>query len=1403
MMVDKTDNLRQAYLNLRIGTDEDCDKVWVKKLKNILQSDIHSKPLGCKVDDTHIRIGEVHLGAFFEAQILFSHRYWVNRFADWLTERIIEKNKAPKLQKKNIVLVGYETYVEPVLYKISRNLDSHIDKKSGHSAKYLIFEEKKYIQAERTTEKCRFRYIDELDKDALKDTLIVYICGISSTLTTFNRMIKELMDYFKIENDSLLSHEAFSIIQVLPKNHNNSSYEFKDSHPIKWKRDENHINIIERDFLEKDENNKTDRDLVKKQASHIRHIQTEYLADVYCEWQNAYDCKWCYPEKASDERPIIATSETSVIPTQMIRGYCDNKVPEVNGAGKENKTEDKKSQPNKINFFAKRGNAYKYKKYLYYDHIDRDGHHYQYYIRTGHLFRKIFNDYINNDDKGELKEVCNDIKAAIGGDDIHKFVNVIVSPRHFSDEMFPQAVNELVFDNKAHVISLDIKKEYRSNFNTKYSNFAYFLEQVKTTNGKIKFYFVDDQIISGATFYRAKSLVTSLMKENNVNETANGQAPNSQDNSLEIFAGVIVLVNRMSDSSKCDYIPDINRFCSFIDIAIPSIRSYGDSCPICKLNQDAKEYQRTSALCSTARHWAQRQQRHCLKSLSEAKARQQRNENKDTQQPNPTDDDLIERHFNRLAIENILWQGYRRNNTYVKGIGKYDNKNDVLGFFVDVVNDNTYYKSIDLIVSFIKAISRAFIYYKENAKKAALKILISLIEYVSNDDFGKAIEIEDKAIEPIVFDSGYEKYTLLVTLINALASIDSTYMLDIDRIIKMYNCVLDWQTQSTIIVYDKHSKTERYGGNVCSFIDSGREYFIWKVSNKKFKTESFYSIILNAYKRIICGISGEQKLERFIESVGNYNTPLYRKDKRIEHKGAADTEFTKRELYDLTLFKAIMLESIKDDKTDVKDKIADIIEKYKSLSKELINKTEDKGAKINIIKFYYYDRDFGDNLIELTDEERTEPVDFADILQIKKDDPCRKNKNLEIKSVLSCNGFYNEDNRWIICLRHYESSCFDDNAPQLDTKAVYLVFDFSVDKDDADYKAIFKQIKTIRNVLRYRYLLTSIIDRDGHTGAIKSAIQAKKAQELLDSGKTIMHGGNEDFLQIADITYREIERNYKLHLSDEIVPYDFVQICDMANSMMDMFISYANTVLIRKEYFKITPHNYEEPFLCSVQRLNDCSDKKRGEIATSLIREYVKEIANPQSEYLKHIAHNWHRQDISINDNMPIKLLFKMDGKEIGVDKITSFSDNIKLLPNMLKVLDSYKACIFIVAVIDLLLRNAVKHGQWDNGTLFVELCLSTKGGYDNDFELSMKNKKRSSPHVANKDSITWRFLGAYIDGLNNSSSNSNKYSFTKPIGKPTEDDCFTATMSCEFSSDLPSNVCALLDSWSTNQNNS
>lgn len=144
-------------------------------------------------------------------------------------------------------------------------------------------------------------------------------------------MKKEESLGFKGDNECV----NYSIIQVLPNNYDKEDgkrfFELDDEKRIEWRR-ENGTNKINRLFEK------------------IVTISAEFLAEVYCEWQTARKCKWCYPEVPLEERPIIETSETSVIPTQLIQEHRNERAD--NNSDKRKK-EQRSAYEKSLNFFEK------------------------------------------------------------------------------------------------------------------------------------------------------------------------------------------------------------------------------------------------------------------------------------------------------------------------------------------------------------------------------------------------------------------------------------------------------------------------------------------------------------------------------------------------------------------------------------------------------------------------------------------------------------------------------------------------------------------------------------------------------------------------------------------------------------------------------------------------------------------------------------------------------------------------------------------------------------------------------------------------------------------------------------------------------------------------------------------
>lgn len=884
-------------------------------------------------------------------------------------------------------------------------------------------------------------------------------------------------------------------------------------------------------------------------------IDVSYIVDVKCGWHKALDCELCYPYDVLKEKPIIQTSETSVVPIQRI---LLNKNIEGKKQGGKNKKNIDNNMPKvkSIDFFEKdeKGN-YLFKDYLYQGHTVRGEHHFQYYIRTNHLFADIISNNIPvciNQSKKKFdalkefenycKQAKNNIQAQLKPLDCNfdDVVHIIISPSHFSSKMFCNAINKYVFDFKAHVISFDPLKEYRSSFETKYSNYAYFSEQIKEMcmekakiSRRLFFYFVDDQIITGSNFYRITSLVKNLF---------NSKENNNSDNSLKVFEkwnGVFVVVNRNSNSTKYDYVDNIAFYYSLFDIAVPSVRSYADSCPMCKMRADAQMNAEKSILDCNAYHWIEKMSWLKLNTLSETKY----NDIKIKKKNKKSYEELKDRKFRRFYCENE----FHKNLSLHRNC---ENIQDILIRVIKNILDKNNQLQCEYLISCIKAISRPFIYYREDVKQPVLRILIGLTEgLLENKSKLKDLpgtlllyKYDKNQYIDVEFRKKEEVYILLEILINCLASIDSNYLLK----------------------YDENGNNINEVCKIAELLDFVKTIF-GSDSNKvltfnpinlddNYKYHSFYMTLLNAIKRIILGISGKYKSEKLEQIL-----LMAEKNKIVQdYLKTHNEKNVKTSIFDLNLVQAIFLENSVDsiDKESFRKEFENeynLIEKYK----KIVNKICPDSKSISM-QFLYYDEEMlGCEKFEvfIIDEE-AQLQTIEEILVSNRQKESDNNIDpLAINADLKSIGYHFNGNKFLIKLHGYIEKDIEDerNDVKKSEKEVYLLIEFSEKVGD-----IKQRLSYIRDILKYRHALTSEIRSDIDSGAIKSAVQAAASKRFLHSKTLSDHGGVKDWETLMLIISKDIVGTTK-----DIRQKGY----ELLNVLMNEIISLGATYEILCEYF--------------------------------------------------------------------------------------------------------------------------------------------------------------------------------------------------------------------------------------------
>lgn len=491
-----------------------------KNVRQTLEADIQKYSLGCKINDTHMRIGsKLHITSFFEAELLFHNNYYISRFAELILKRL------PVDDSRKTILVGYETYSELLLYKIVTKLQGRC-RNDGKSCQvsYMIYEQRTGGT---------FRYMDDECLDGPEELQFAIIIPINSTLTTHNKVRSALAE--ELEEKGIMGGDSLKVIANYALILVRSSAENK--------RDE-----LEEKFWD-EIGGKTIRTSLIPQGE----PDVEYFVCVNTKWYSPLKCPVCFPKKYVDEKPLIETDRASIVPVQML------------GMTEPDPISHKKKEIDRDNL--KRVKALK--SSLIYKHVIRNGNHYLYYFCLEKYFiqeQQGIKEWLKSERK-KRKEIPNGI-----------VYDIIVSPLHYSNAGFLAEVNHYLFDDAALVLNFEVEKEFRENVKTKYSNIIglyYNLLQIGR-KAKIHFHFVDDTIVSAKTFTRARTLFQSLIRP--INDDVTVEVFSDVVVLLNRMSSDSI-ASLMGGTAK----ERPEHFHAYVSLNISSMRNHEDACTECKL----------------------------------------------------------------------------------------------------------------------------------------------------------------------------------------------------------------------------------------------------------------------------------------------------------------------------------------------------------------------------------------------------------------------------------------------------------------------------------------------------------------------------------------------------------------------------------------------------------------------------------------------------------------------------------------------------------------------------------------------------------------------------------------------------------------------------------------------------
>lgn len=552
---------------LSVSADS-SETIFEQKVRLMAENELDGTSTGYKLYNTHMRLGsKVHIESFYEMSFLFYRTSIANRIAFLILKDIQENNYSKlDLRKDAIIFYGYASYSKAILTSLTEILRfsrvGNYKKKVGFASyQHDLQSDSNEVQMYFGLESDYLGKVDEKNNLKLKYPIkVVQIVPISSTLTTFGKMWGEFCRHLKDgkENNCVKIHRNYTVFWVVDQGSNKPAVEPSD---------------IEQKYWESVKEKRIETTFSVLKTGGCCHVKYFIASPVV--WHNPLKCKLCFPENVIEEIPLVETDQTSTIPTQQIRYKTIKKV--INPKAKEFKEQ--------IIRLSKLSDC------IIHGHIVRRQNHYQYYIDTQRYFYNV-------------KDLVKDWLEGIRNDNEEfqsqtPMLHIIFSPEHNTNVGFAQYVNTYYFNGLAEIVSINVDKEYRSNFVCEHAALMKTIEylhksEYADSSSPVHFYFADDTIITGETLEKANSFLHSLLP-----------LESQEMYHANLFEKIFLLVDRLSNDTKRMYVENIDKnFNAFVHIDVSNIRTQGDSCVGCKLEQNTKKMFKRSATRSQTEHWA-------------------------------------------------------------------------------------------------------------------------------------------------------------------------------------------------------------------------------------------------------------------------------------------------------------------------------------------------------------------------------------------------------------------------------------------------------------------------------------------------------------------------------------------------------------------------------------------------------------------------------------------------------------------------------------------------------------------------------------------------------------------------------------------------------------------------------
>ncbi len=436
------------------------EKIWFfRHIQKVLETDIRTSKYGCKIEDVHISIGsKIHIGSFYNAELLFHNYGNVFRFAYLIARDIISEHKN---SDKKIMLIGYEEYSRLLIEKVKDILSEYFENKETEAIVYCS-ENDNESSADYGFWPDFREFIGNGDKNVFESYKGYIILPVATTLTTIYKIQNIVERICKTEGIPTLKFgKNTSLILVGDLETNDGKGEVQGVKLKYWSNVDKESRLV-----------------------YIKHdSQKESVVKYYfltrARWHKASEDEG----NQDSDKCLISVDKTHTLPDAIFEEY---------------------NNPRKIlkcTTYAERINSLW--GCINYSHICEADNHFQYDIDYKKYFKK---------NEVEIYQwLLNDVRKHIDADAF----NIIVSPLNSFSSQFLKSVIDYGFESCARVFNIEINLSFKEEIRTKFNYITQEYKRIREVMGNvpINVYYVDACIVSSATLQRGKQFIHMLLDD--------------------------------------------------------------------------------------------------------------------------------------------------------------------------------------------------------------------------------------------------------------------------------------------------------------------------------------------------------------------------------------------------------------------------------------------------------------------------------------------------------------------------------------------------------------------------------------------------------------------------------------------------------------------------------------------------------------------------------------------------------------------------------------------------------------------------------------------------------------------------------------------------------------------------